>query len=179
MEQRLTFSGWTNHLQEAYFDRTDLPGWTLEHPYANPLAPLLRGLPPLNNSLRHPPRPWYQSGIGRQDYSWVELDKSFQWQGFQRLVDVLQRRGNRLFVLVGPFNRASADAFRPRAVSAHQGHDHEVAGDQTDSPSRSVGLAERALRRREPSPGWWIRDAGEGARKEFFVPVVGPLGRTK
>ncbi len=104
VEQRLTFSGWTNHLQQAYFDRTDLPGWTLEHPYANPLAPLLRGLPPLNNSLRHPPRPWYQSGIGRQDYSWVELDKSFQWQGFQRLVDVLQRRGNRLFVLVGPFN---------------------------------------------------------------------------
>jgi hypothetical protein len=104
VEQRVTFSGWTNHLQQAYFDRTDLPGWTLEHPYANPLAPLLRGLPPLNNSLRHPPRPWYKNGISPQDYPWVELDKSLQWQAFQRLVDVLQRRGNRLCVLVGPFN---------------------------------------------------------------------------
>jgi hypothetical protein len=104
VEQRLTFSSWTNHLQQAYFDRTDLPGWTLEHPYANPLAPLLHGLPPLDNSLRHPTRPWYKNGISPQDYPWVELDKSLQWQAFQRLVDVLQRRGNRLFVLVGPFN---------------------------------------------------------------------------
>lgn len=38
VEQRVTFSSWTNHLQQAYFDRTDLPGWTLEHPYANVLC---------------------------------------------------------------------------------------------------------------------------------------------
>ena len=55
LEQRLGFSGWTNHLQQAYYDRTDLPSWTLEHPYENPLKPLARGLPPADETLRHLP----------------------------------------------------------------------------------------------------------------------------
>src|SRR5262249_10037324 len=63
VERRLPLSGWTTHLQQAYYDRTDIPGWTLEHPYDNPLKPITRGLPPSENSLRHLPQPWYKSGI--------------------------------------------------------------------------------------------------------------------
>jgi hypothetical protein len=95
---------WTTHLQQAYYDRTDIPSWTLEHPYENPLKPLTRGLPPAENSRRHPPQPWYESGIAKQDYPWVDLESSLQWQAFQRVVRILQRRGNQLFVLLGPFN---------------------------------------------------------------------------
>jgi hypothetical protein len=104
VEQRLPLSSWTTHLQQAYYDRTDIPTWTVEHPYENPLAPLARGLPPSDNALRHLPQPWYQSGIARQDYPWVDLDTSLQWQAFRRVVELLRRRGNRVFVLVGPFN---------------------------------------------------------------------------
>ena len=104
VERRLPLSNWTAHLQQAYYDRTDIPGWTLEHPYDNPLTPLTRGLPPLNNSRRHPAEPWYRSGIAKQDYPWVDLNTSLQWQAFQGVVGVLQQRGNRVFVLVGPFN---------------------------------------------------------------------------
>jgi len=104
VEQRLPFNQWTNHLQQTYYDRTDIPDWTLEHPYDNPLAPLSRGLPPSDNKLRHLPQPWYKSGIAKQDYPWVDLDKSLQWYGFRRTVAILQQRGNRVFVVVGPFN---------------------------------------------------------------------------
>jgi len=104
VEQRLEFSKWTNHLQQAYYDRSDIPSWTLEHPYENPLEPLTRGLPASDNALRHLPQPWYKSGITKQDYPWVELETSLQWRAFQRVVEILQRRGNRVFVLVGPFN---------------------------------------------------------------------------
>jgi hypothetical protein len=104
VERRLRFSSWTNHLQQAYYDRMDIPGWTLEHPYDNPLTPLTRGLPPSDNSRRHLPEPWYKNGITRQDYPWVDLKTSLQWQAFQGVVEYLQRRGNRVFVLVGPFN---------------------------------------------------------------------------
>ena len=38
-------SAWTKHLQQAYFDRSDIPTWTVEHPYDNPLVPVTRGLP--------------------------------------------------------------------------------------------------------------------------------------
>jgi hypothetical protein len=104
VEQHSPFSGWTNHLQQAYYGRADIPSWTLEHPYENPLKPLTRGLPPADDTLRHLPQPWYRSGIARQDYPWVEPENSLQWQAFRRVVEVLRRRGNRQFVLVGPFN---------------------------------------------------------------------------
>jgi hypothetical protein len=104
VEQHLPFSGWTNHLQQAYYDRTAIPDWTLEHPYDNPVRPLTHGLPPVEDSLRHLPEPWYRSGITKQDFPWVDMETSLQWHAFQRVVDVLRRRENRVFVLVGPFN---------------------------------------------------------------------------
>ncbi|HKW86268.1 MAG TPA: hypothetical protein VJM82_04285, partial [Nitrospiraceae bacterium] len=104
VEQHLPLSRWTTHLQQAYYGRTDLPSWTLEHPYANPLKPLSRDLPALDNGRRHVPKPWYKSGISKQDYPWVDLQESLQWHAFQRVVQILQERGNRIFVLVGPFN---------------------------------------------------------------------------
>jgi hypothetical protein len=104
VQRRLPLSNWADHLQQAYYDRTDIPGWTLEHPYENPLTPLTRGLPRPDNARRHLPRPWYKSGIARQDYPWVDLATSLQWQAFQGVVEILRQRGNRVFVLVGPFN---------------------------------------------------------------------------
>ena len=79
VERHLPFSGWTNHLQQTYYDQTGIPSWTLEHPYDNPLRPLTRGLPPADESLRHLPQPWYQSGITPQDFPWVDLNTSLQW----------------------------------------------------------------------------------------------------
>jgi hypothetical protein len=104
VERRLPFSRWTTHLQQAYFDRSDIPGWTLEHPYDNPLEPLTRGLPPSDNSRPHLAQPWYKSGITQQDYPWVDLETSLQWQAFRGVIELLQDRGNAVFVLVGPFN---------------------------------------------------------------------------
>jgi hypothetical protein len=103
-ERWLPLSTWTAHLQQAYYDRVAIPAWTMEHPYDNPLSPLARGLPPSDNSRRHPLQPWYQSGISQQDYPWIDLDTSLQWQAFRAVVELLQQRGNRVFVLVGPFN---------------------------------------------------------------------------
>lgn len=104
MERYLPLGGWTTHLQQAYYDQTDIPGWTLEHPYDNPFKPIMRGLPPSDNSLRHLPQPWYKSGITKQDYPWVDPETSLQWHAFQQLIELLRQRGNRVFVLVGPFN---------------------------------------------------------------------------
>jgi DNA-binding transcriptional regulator of glucitol operon len=104
VERWLPLGTWTAHLQQAYYDRVDIPGWTLEHPYDNPLAPLMRGLPPSENSRRHVVQPWFKSGIVKQDYPWIDLETSLQWRAFQGVVELLQQRGNRVFVLVGPFN---------------------------------------------------------------------------
>ncbi|NQT16978.1 MAG: hypothetical protein HQ582_29745 [Planctomycetes bacterium] len=110
--RELPFIGWTNHLQVAYFEDPDLDSqardlftWTIEHPYANPIT--LR-LP----SPDEPPSPepvavpWTESRDfnRRDDFRWVELETSFQWGRFTRTIDTLRRRGNRVFVFVGPYN---------------------------------------------------------------------------
>lgn len=104
VERNVPFLGWTGHLQQAYFDRLDIPSWTLEHPSANPLRKLRAGIPASDNILRHEPVPWFRHGGTRQDFPWVEPSRSLQWRFFQQAIDVLQNRGNRVFVLLGPFN---------------------------------------------------------------------------
>src|SRR5262249_17771685 len=75
-----------------------------EHPYDDLLGRFKHGLPPSDNSLRHEPIPWTERGSKKEDYAWVELDTSLQWRYFRRAVEVLRQRGNRVFVLLGPFN---------------------------------------------------------------------------
>jgi hypothetical protein len=114
--RHLPFDGWTNHLQQAYFHAKSIPAWTLKHPYENPLASLSGGLPVSDDVLRHDPVPWTKRAT-KQNFPWVDPATSFQWQQFQRAVEILERRGNRVFVLVGPFNEhmvlpSSLDGYR-------------------------------------------------------------------
>jgi hypothetical protein len=87
------FLRWARHLQVAYFDDLDLPAWTIELPSPDE--------PP---SPEPDARPWTEQGIGPFNAAWVELDTSLQWQYLRRAIEILQGRGNRVFVLVGPFN---------------------------------------------------------------------------
>jgi hypothetical protein len=104
VEQRVLFRGWTNHLQQVYYDKTDIPTWTLDHPYENPFLAVIKGLPASDDSLRHDPISWTQRGIQVEDFPWVDPSTSIQWHAFQHAVEILEQRGNRVFVLVGPFN---------------------------------------------------------------------------
>jgi len=47
---------------------------------------------------------WHEKVIGKQDLQWVKLESSLQWRFFQHSVELLRKRGNKVFVLVGPFN---------------------------------------------------------------------------
>ena len=102
--QRWEFAQWTTHLQQAYYERMDIPGWTLEHPYADPIEPLTRRLSLEDDKLRHLQEPWTKSGIQAQDYPWIDPEESLQWAGFRATVDLLRKRNNAVFVVVGPFN---------------------------------------------------------------------------
>jgi hypothetical protein len=79
----------------------------MEHPYANPLAQIT--LRPLEGkSMGLPPgttlETWTQRQLEPLAAQWVDLETSFQWASFQRAVQLLRGRGNRVFVVVGPFN---------------------------------------------------------------------------
>jgi len=106
IERRLPLYGWTNHLRVAYFESMDIPTWTVERPYANPIGAITLELP----SPDEPPSPepvaesWRKRRIAKFNPPWVELEVSFQWASFKRTIEILKRRGNRVFVLLGPFN---------------------------------------------------------------------------
>ncbi|HUT34003.1 MAG TPA: hypothetical protein VNE39_11010 [Planctomycetota bacterium] len=106
IERRLPFHAWKKHLQIAWFSGSDLASWTLEHPYDCPVEAVTLQLPSPNEppSPRPDARPWTEQGITKQGFAWVELDTSLQWRFFRETVELLRGRGNRLFVLVGPFN---------------------------------------------------------------------------
>ncbi|HEV3084451.1 MAG TPA: hypothetical protein VGY66_32110 [Gemmataceae bacterium] len=108
VEQRVAFPSWAAHLQQAYYRDADgrpldIPEWTLAHPYENPLRPLRQPLPPSDYALHEKALPW-TARMKKQDYAWVDLTTSLQWHSFQRTVQILKRRGNRVSVLLGPFN---------------------------------------------------------------------------
>lgn len=107
VERRVALLKWTSHLQQAYYrtdQPNDIPSWTLKHPYDNPLAPLARPLPASDDKPHADARPWKKRLLSAEDITWVDMDKSLQWPAFQRTVETLKSRGNRVVVLVGPFN---------------------------------------------------------------------------
>lgn len=108
-ERYVPFFSWTSHLKIACFEGLDLPGWTLEHPYGNPLACrsslVARGWPVEDEGvLQGTNNDERATNSTSTNVAWVTLDSSLQWRFFRRAVEQLRQRGCRLFVLVGPLN---------------------------------------------------------------------------
>jgi len=104
VERNVAVFGWANHVRAAYFGNSDLGSWTLEHPYDSPFRALTLRLPSPDGPPPEHAKPWTQRGIEMFSPVWVELDTSLQWRCFRRTVEILRARGNRIFVLIGPFN---------------------------------------------------------------------------
>jgi hypothetical protein len=102
--RNVSFLAWTSHIRAAYFDNMDVPAWTVEHPYKNPLGAITGELPVANEDNPTEDRPWFERGFGKQDFQWVELETSLQWKLFRSTVELLKERNNTIFILVGPFN---------------------------------------------------------------------------
>ncbi|MFO1497403.1 MAG: hypothetical protein U1G07_03230 [Verrucomicrobiota bacterium] len=119
LERHFTFVQWADHLQITYFGQKNILSWTLEeegdppryiNAPKNPLAQITLAVPtepsPDPDRGRDSPRhkPWSTTGQGATRFDWVDLDRSLQWGAFQRLVKLLQSRGNDVLVVLGPFN---------------------------------------------------------------------------
>ena len=106
MERRMPFCAWLNHLHIAFFNDMDVHNWTLENPCASPVSKILRGPDPPDELPAQRPvaESWTGKRMPQASPAWVDLTGSLQWRSFKRTIVILQNRGNRVFVLVGPFN---------------------------------------------------------------------------
>ena len=104
--RHVRFFSFADHIRIAYFENDALATWTMEHPYAYLTAMVTWQLPSPDEPPSPPPdpRPWSDKGIRPITPDWVPLDKSLQWRFFRQTVQLLQARGNQVFVLIGPLN---------------------------------------------------------------------------
>lgn len=103
VQRYVPFLSLISHLKTTYFESMDLTMWTLEHPYQIPRFDLRVFLSKDMNGGEIP-RPMGRADMTKRDLEWVELETSLQWRFFRRSVQMLEKRENTVFVLVGPFN---------------------------------------------------------------------------
>ncbi|HXX92985.1 MAG TPA: hypothetical protein VEN81_05085 [Planctomycetota bacterium] len=105
LERGVDFCDWTNHLQTAYFEAKSLPQWTMDHPRQNPLTAMTCRLPESQDRPEEGKAvSWEEKKMPRREFEWVDLETSIQWRSFRRIVEILEKRGCKVFVLLGPFN---------------------------------------------------------------------------
>lgn len=110
VNRRVPFFNFRSHLIITFFQSMDVPAWTIERPYENPLNAVTFCLP-ASDDYEQPEdaiRPGRE--LGQTTLQWVELKTSLQWLFFRRSVELLRHRNNKVFVLVGPFNEHMLDA---------------------------------------------------------------------
>jgi hypothetical protein len=93
-----------SHIKITYFQSKDIPAWTIENPYKNPLKAVNFDIPAKDSYEKTDNTIHRQNNATGNGYQWVMPETSFQWKCFRRTIQMLQKRGNRVFVLVGPFN---------------------------------------------------------------------------
>jgi len=130
--RHLTFFGWASHLRIAYFEDepelrrwSDFRTWTIAHPYDNPAGAVTLELPSPDEPPSPKPvaEPWTRQGGVPRSFPWVELETSLQWRFFRQTVELLRARGNRVFVLVGPFNE---HMLTPESLKVYQSRLRDV-----------------------------------------------------
>jgi hypothetical protein len=103
-ERNIPFSSWVSHLRLNYYENMDIGNWAMQYPYRNPLSAITFQIPFPENKPHSEPISWMERGMTKQDFPWVSIDESFQWDSFKKVIKLLQARKNKVFVLIGPFN---------------------------------------------------------------------------
>lgn len=104
VERYVPFSIWVSHLRLNYYENMDIGNWTMQYPYRNPFNAITFQIPYPEDKPHSEPISWIERGMTKQDFPWVSIDESFQWDSFKKVIKLLQSRKNKVFVIIGPFN---------------------------------------------------------------------------
>jgi len=116
-ERYVPVLNWTSNLKITYFENMNIPAWTLQYPYKNLAAAVTLKIPSPQNKGLDEHISWIEKGMAKKDFPWVEIETSLQWKFFRQSVELLKKRDNRVFVLVGPFNE---HMLKGRSIEVYQ-----------------------------------------------------------
>ncbi|MCA9215517.1 MAG: hypothetical protein KDB27_20775 [Planctomycetales bacterium] len=103
--RRLPYRICVDHLRRRFFDGQNVHQWSLDHPAELFWNNVSFDMAQPSEELRHEPVDWTQQRIQPQSFDWVNLDDSLQFKSFVRAIELLKSRGNRVVVVLGPFNQ--------------------------------------------------------------------------
>ena len=63
VDHRFAFRRWVQHVRIVHFESLDLPSWSLDHPYENPVARLRGAVPTPTRTPRHDEGPGLYGSI--------------------------------------------------------------------------------------------------------------------
>jgi len=104
IDRMVPYRGWVQHMRLGHFDGQDVHGWSIDHPYEIPAVWRASKKSVLLDQPHSRPISWEQRSIRPQNFPWIGASDSLQWKAFQDVVQLLRRRQNKLFVIVGPLN---------------------------------------------------------------------------
>jgi len=96
---------WNRPIERVLESQVDVLAWSISHPYENPSQVLTSPLPPSEDTFSPRLEAW-NSGTNPTtvDCFWSDPRHHGQWQAFERILDRLESRGNRVLIVVGPIN---------------------------------------------------------------------------
>jgi hypothetical protein len=101
LERPIAFTNLISHINITYFHNMNIPAWSMDNPYKNPISNIDFKLPdsdpPDSNSVSRT-----ENSVA--EFQWVQAQTSLQWKFFKNSVRLLQNRGNKILVIIGPFN---------------------------------------------------------------------------
>jgi hypothetical protein len=104
LERPFTFPSWTSHLNVTYFQNLNMPAWTLENPLKNPFSVMDFKLPEADTYQKTESTEQPANKTSGGAFGWVQASTSLQWRFFRNTIKLLQKRRNKILVLIGPFN---------------------------------------------------------------------------
>jgi len=103
-ERYLPYVSLVNHLRLCHLDNKNFVQWVVDNPYKNPLRQISLRINAASKKNSSEVKDWQARKLSIQNWRWVPLTNSFQWKYFVKSIKLLQKRGNEVFVMVGPIN---------------------------------------------------------------------------
>lgn len=133
LEQKLLFAAWLRHFRAAYCANKDVKkviaaGEKLAH-YD----------PTEREKTKNGTDDWKKSGVNKQDWPWVSIDRSRQYAAFRRVIELLRKRGNEVTVVLGTVNPHMQT---PGSLERYRKLREEVKADLTKAGVAFIDLPE-------------------------------------
>lgn len=105
LDRVFDYRAYLHHYRVAFLGNDDFKTYIAKHPNENPFSKLSYTFDPVEKKKNANSKiSWSRAGIGKQDWQFVELDKSRQWRSFRAVIAELEARGNQVCVIVGTLN---------------------------------------------------------------------------